>query len=475
MMRLSTTSLTWLSLAALTLCLGGCTVGSDFQRPQAQLPATWNAPDTSTQAADAAWWQRFNDPLLDALVQRMAHDNLDLQVAASRLEQSLAAAGATDASAMPQVSAKGGYTRARNSANGLLDPSGNSGLANYNSWSSGLQADWELDLWGRVKRQREAASARVEVARETRHAALVSLSAALARDYIKLRQAQNAQQIARQNLALAQHSLRLTQVRLAEGVTTQLEVEQAATQVAEMQASLPPLQQREQELVNALSLLLAQPPGSLAAQLQAGQREVAIPGMTQPLALGLPSELAARRPDIRRAEAVLHAATADMGVAEGDFYPRITLSGNVGLQALQLSELGDWGSRGFAFGPALSLPLFDGGRLRAMLRLSGALQQQAALQYRQTVLLAWHEVDDALQAWHASTATSVHLSQALAHSRAAWERAQQQYALGTVDYLHVLNAQASLLHNQRALSDSSAAASLALVRLYQALGGGWQA
>ncbi|EJN09983.1 efflux transporter outer membrane subunit [Herbaspirillum sp. YR522] len=475
--------------AALRLCpwlaslvIGGCAVGPDYVAPTPALASRWAAHEAtagavfSADAVDDAWWQRFGDPVLSALIERMIRDNLDLQMASSRLQQSLAASGATAAAGWPQLRAEGSALRARNSANGLLDPSGHAGQAPYNVWQGAVQASWELDLWGRLAREREAAGARVEMAGESRHAALVSLSATLAQDYIRLRGAQHQLRLGQDDLALARQVLRLTRVRQAEGVATRFEVEQARAQVAEVEASLPALQQRACELANAIGLLLATPPQALSQMLEAvpAPAAVRIPDMQQPVAVGLPSQLAQRRPDIRRAQAALHAATAEIGVAEGDFYPRITLSGSVGAQAMQLSDLGSWSSRSVAIGPGVSLPLFDGARLRAMLRLRNAQQVEAALQYRKTVLGAWHEVDDAMNAWQAGAVVRDRLGEALAHSRAAWDDAQQQYAQGTVDYLHVLTVEQGLLRHRRAFSDSQAASSLALVDLYRALGGGWQ-
>jgi NodT family efflux transporter outer membrane factor (OMF) lipoprotein len=472
---------TALCVSAATLVISGCVVGPDYTAPATSLTHAWAAHETaaavfSTDAPDEVWWECFGDPVLSALMRRMAEDNLDLQMASSRLEQSLAASGAMTAASGPQLRADTSAIRARNSANGLLDPSGNAGQAAYHVWQGGLQASWELDLWGRVRREREAAGARVEIAKEMRHAALVSLSATLARDYIQLRGAQDQTRIAEDNLALARQALRLTRIRLAEGVATRLEVEQASAQVAEVEARLPALHQRTAEMVNAIGLLLTTPPQALSAMLEqrGGQEEITIPGVALPVAVGLPSQLAERRPDIRRAQAALHAATADIGVAEGDFYPRITLSGSVGAQAMQLSDLGSWGSHSFAVGPGVSLPLFDGGKLRSTLRLRNAQQQEAALQYRKTVLAAWHEVDDAMGAWQADAIVRDRLGDAQAHSRAAWDDVQRQYAQGTVDYLHVLDAQKTLLRNQSAFSASRVALSLALVDLYRSLGGGWQ-
>jgi NodT family efflux transporter outer membrane factor (OMF) lipoprotein len=471
-----------LAVLMASTALGGCAVGPDFTEPTAAMGSDWGTHGNrlhtglTRDAPDNAWWEQFGDPLLSSLIGRMADSNLDLQAASSRLEQSLAISGGVAAAGLPQLSASGSASRVRNSENGLLDPSGNNGQAPYSVWQGGLQSSWELDLWGRVKREREAADARTEAAYETRHAVLLSLTSLLAQDYIRLRGVQDDIRITRENLALATHRLRLTRLRQAEGVATRLEIEQVAAQVAEIEALLPGMQQRAAELINAIGLLLVTPPQALADELQLGEAPASapIPGVTLAVAVGLPSQLAARRPDIRRAAAALHAATADIGVAESDFYPRITLSGSVTLQSMQLSDFGSWGSRGFAIGPGFSLPLFDGGKLRAMVRLRNAQQQEAALQYRKTVLSAWHEVDNAMAAWHADAATRDRFGEALAHSRAAFDDAQLQYAQGTVDYLHVLNTQATLLRNQRALSGSRVAVSLALVDLYRSLGGGWQ-
>lgn len=469
----------------LAVLLAGCSIGPDFQPPMAQLGAAWQVHGAGGEGLAVSeadperdWWNSFGDASLGALMQRLASGNLDLQIAAARLAQSRATSEQTQALGSPQASAGADYSRARSSANGLLDPSGKSGSGAYNVWQGAVQASWEPDLWGRIRRRNEAATARAEMAQEDVHAAFVSLSAQLAGDYIRLRGVQHALRITQDHLALAGDMLRLTRVRVAEGVATELEAEQAAAQVEETSARLPPLRQRADALSNAIGALLGESPQALDALLQwRGEDGAAMPSMptaAAPLSLGIPSALARRRPDIRRAEAALHAATADIGVAEGDFYPSITLSASAGLQALQWGDAGSWGSRDFSLGPGLSLPLFNGGRLRAMLRLRTAQQQEAALAYRKTVLSAWHEVDDAIGAWQAAAAQRDHLSQALRHSRAAWDNARRQYAAGSVDYLHVLNAQAALLRNQAAWSDSRAAVSLARVHLYQSLGGGWQ-
>lgn len=460
------------------LSLGGCVMGPDFKTPETPLAAHWaNTPSqsghsgTAESPVDLRWWDSFGDAQLSALVREAQTRNFDLQMAASRLEQSRAMRRQVAADTLPAVDGSAGYSRSRNSQRGLNDPSGKEGKQAFNLWNGGFGISWEADLWGRVKRSVEVADASVHMAEEDRHAVQLLVIVQTAQDYIELRSTQQGLAVVEQNLHIAQRSLELTRLQLKEGVATDLEVSEAAAQVAEIQARLAPLQQHSAQLINALSLLLAREPRALQAQLSTPAN---VPSYTATVPIGLPSELAERRPDIRRAQAQLHAATAAIGVAEADFYPRITLSGNMGFQALQLSDLGSWGSRSFAFGPGLSVPLFEGGRLKGALQLQEGRQQEAGIGFQKTVLRAWHEVDDALVAYQANQRRRDSLLQAVAHNQRALDSVHQQYTQGTVDFLNVLTVQNALLANQAALVDSTAQVSLSLVDLYGALGGGWQ-
>ena len=460
------------------LSLGGCVMGPDFKTPETPLAAHWaNTPSqsghsgTAESPVDMRWWDSFGDTQLSALVREAQTRNFDLQMAASRLEQSRAMRRQVAADTLPAVDGSAGYSRSRNSQRGLNDPSGKAGKQAFNLWNGGLGISWEADLWGRVKRSVEVADASVQMAEEDRHAVQLLVIVQTAQDYIELRSTQQGLAVIEQNLHIAQRSLELTRLQLKEGVATDLEVSEAAAQVAEIQARLAPLQQHSAQLINALSLLLAREPRALQAQLSTPAN---VPSYAATVPIGLPSELAERRPDIRRAQAQLHAATAAIGVAEADFYPRITLSGNMGFQALQLSDLGSWGSRSFAFGPGLSVPLFEGGRLKGALQLQEGRQQEAGIGFQKTVLRAWHEVDDALVAYQANQRRRDSLLQAVAHNQRALDSVHQQYTQGTVDFLNVLTVQNALLANQAALVDSTAQVSLSLVDLYGALGGGWQ-
>ncbi|MEG5263507.1 efflux transporter outer membrane subunit [Pseudomonas sp. JDS28PS106] len=464
-----------MSLAVL-MAVSGCQVGHDFQRPQTStiewLPVQEDqAPSRiNTTPIKARWWEVFQDAQLSSLMDRATAASLDLRIAATRLAQSRAARDVVAGEETPDVSGNLGYQRKRNSAEGLNDPSGNSGRAPFSQWDGGIGASWELDLWGRVGREVEAADANVEVAENDQRAALLSLQAEVANDYIQLRGLQHTLAVTRQNLDLARNSLKLTQVRLGDGVATHLDVAEAAAEVASLESRLPILEQRQAQLINALGLLLAQTPRALQAELEKPRPLAAVPA-TVPV--GLPSELAERRPDIRRAEAKLHAATASVGVAEGDFYPRIMLSGNVGFQALQLSDFGSWGSRQFGIGPQLSVPIFEGGRLRGMVHLREAQEQEAALAYQQTVLRAWQEIDDSMSLYNASQLQQRKLEEAVQHNQVALDAVKRQYVEGVVDFVNVLTVQRTLLATQEQWVQSSTTQAQALVGLYRSLGGGW--
>ncbi|CAI8898263.1 outer membrane protein, multidrug efflux system [Pseudomonas sp. IT-P12] len=463
--------------ALLVMSLSACTVGPDFQKPHPQQIAEWSKPPSTAesqavaQTMDERWWEVFRDAKLSALMQRALTDNLDLKRASSRLQQSRAVRQVVTAERYPNTAATAGYGRKRNSGEGLSDPSGKQGNSAFNLWDAGFSASWELDFWGRVRRETEAADATLEIAENDQRGVLLSVQAETAQDYIQLRGVQSTRAVTEQNLDVARHSLKLSRLRLAEGVATDLDVAEAAAQVAAIESRLPALEQRQAQLINALSLLMGEPPQALQAELSA---DAPIPQTPRQVAIGLPSQLAERRPDIRQAEARLHATTANIGVAKGDFYPRITLSGNIGSQAMQLSDFGSWGSRAFSIGPQLSLPLFDGGRLRGVLDLREAQQQEAAIAYQQTVLQAWHEIDDQLTAYNASQLRRDSLAEAVRQNQIALQTAKQQYVEGVVDFVNVLTVQADLLATQQQWVESSTGVSLAMIGLYKALGGGWE-
>jgi NodT family efflux transporter outer membrane factor (OMF) lipoprotein len=487
-----------LAACALLLGLGGCTAGPNFEPPEWLSPASWFAKKMETLPAepsiavaepiDPNWWRLFKDPLLTSLVRRVAAENLDVQVATVRIAESRAQLGIVGAAQFPTLNANGSYTRQKPSDVGVfanapnaLGANGASGnttgglrsahISPFDVYQVGFDASWELDLWGKVRRSVESATASVVVSAEARRATLLSGLAEVARDYIQLRGAQSQLRIAHENLRTSEQSLQLTQQRATGGVTTDLDVANAAAQVRITAAQIPPLEQEISELINAISLLLGQPPNALQAELI---RARPVPPVPPRVPVGLPSELARRRPDIREAEAQLHAATADIGVAVANFYPSVTLSGSVGLQAVQPWRMFNIDARQYAVGPGITIPIFEGGQLRATLELRKAQQQEAAINYQRTVLGAWHDVDNALTAYRAEQARRDQLVQAAAQNQRALELAQNRYQEGVADFLQVLTAQQNLLSSQQQLAQSTTNVSANLVALYKALGGGWE-
>jgi NodT family efflux transporter outer membrane factor (OMF) lipoprotein len=484
--------------AGTALVLTGCTVGPNFAPPTWASPASWFSgrkeaitPVRSVPVAapiDARWWNLFHDRYLTELEEQVAAENLDVRTAAIRVAESQAQVGVAEAGLFPTLNGNASYTRQKASnvgefasAPNPLGANGESGnsagalrsanIAPFSVYQYGLGASWEIDLFGYVRRSVESANASLLAAREAERAVLLSTLAQLAQDYIDLRGVQLQLRIAHDNLHTSEQNLQLTQQRAAGGVTTDLDVANASAQVRTTAAEIPRLEQQEASDINALSLLLAQPPNTLRAQLAEPKP---VPPVPPRVPVGLPSELARRRPDIMQAEAQLHAATADVGVAVASFYPSITLSGSFGLQTLYPAQLFNFNARQYAAGPGITIPIFQGGQLISTLHLREAQQKEAALNYQKTVLQAWHDVDNALTAYHAEQARRDQLVQAVAQNERAVALAQSRYQQGVADFLQVLDAERNLLSTQQQLALSTTIVSTDLVALYKALGGGWE-
>ena len=454
---------------------------------------------------DPRWWRSFADPTLDALIDRAARDNLDLQQAVLRIVEARTQEQSAAAQGLPNVRASGSYQREQLGAKGFLESDGvynkvdqlgapnspvngiapgagatlengannvlNQLTAPINLWQVGFDASWELDLFGRVRRSVEAAHAQTEEAVESRNDALVSLEAEVAQTYMRLRGAQALRQITQGLVDQQRDIVALTQDQAKVGLASQLDVKSAAAQYAQTQAQLPQYDQQTQQALNALAYLLGEPPGSLADELST---PAALPPVPPSVPVGLPSTLARRRPDIRRAEQSLHAATAGVGVAVAQFYPDISLTGQAGTRATNASGLTHWSSLFYSFGPSISLPIFEGGSLVANLHLSQAQQQQAALDYRKTVLTALRDVDNALVVYRTDQARQASLGDSVAAQQAAFELARDSYRKGLVTFINLLDAERQLSDAQQQYAQETMQVSTDLVALYKALGGGWQ-
>jgi NodT family efflux transporter outer membrane factor (OMF) lipoprotein len=340
-----------------------------------------------------------------------------------------------------------------------------------NLYQYGLDSSWEIDLFGRVRRSVEQARAQSQAQVEALNDALIVLESEIVQSYVQLRGAQALKASQEENVKAAQASFDLTQRRQQSGLTTELDVDQARTQLDDARRQLPTYDGQVQQAMNGLSLLLGEAPGAVDEQLRESRPLPAIPAVIN---VGVPSMLARRRPDIRQAEASLHAATANVGVAVASFYPDISLTGNIGMRALDASYLTNWASHFYSAGPAISLPIFSGGRLTAGLTLARAEQKQAALSYRSTVLNALREVEDALVSYRVDRASHDLLQDTLNSAQVTWDLARNQYDHGLSTFINVLNAETTVLADRQALVQSNVQLVNDIVSLYRALGGGWE-
>ena len=455
--------------------LGGCLVGPDFKPPQVAVPAGWiEAPPAEpieVQSADLSrWWTVFDDPTLAALEDRAIRSNLDLLQAAARIRQARAARAIAASGLGPTVDAGSAIQRSRSPGRTDNWQRGETRGVVSNTYDAGFDAGWELDVFGGVRRGIEAADADLQSAVEGRRDVLVSLTAEVARNYIELRAFQQRIEIARQNLATQQHSARLTRQRFEGGFVSGLDVANAEAQVATTASQIPLLEAAARQSIYAIGILLGEEPAALVAELSP---ESVIPAAPPAAPIGLPSDLLRRRPDIRRAEADIHAATARIGVATADLFPKFTITGSAGARSSDFGSWLTWAQRFWSIGPSVSWRVFDTGRTQAAIEQQEALQEQALIAYRQTVLTALQEVESALIAAAKEQERRRALADAVAANRRAVSLAKTLYTQGQTDFLNVLDAQRSLFLTEETYVLSTSAVSTDLVALYKAVGGGW--
>ena len=476
------------SFILMAVVLGGCGIaGPDFHAPKPDTPSNWavRIADVANSAAPAEdWWRGFHDGELSSLIARAGSQNLDLQeaglrIAEARVQERIAAADLSSA-----LGANASYANTRFSETtaqgGLFNSLGSRSLPGvpiprfpnpYDQFQTGFDASWEPDLFGGVHRSMEAASANTQASLEQRRDALVSVEAEIARAYVDLRGAQLKLSIVGENLNAQRETLALTKDRLAARQGSELDVTNAAAQATATQSEMPALQRQIDTDINQLSLLLAQGPDALRPELE---KSAAIPPVPPQVPVGLPADLTRRRPDIRAAEARLHAATARVGVAVADLYPSIRFDAPFGLQSERVAGLASWASAFYSIGPTISIPIFEGGRLRATVELRETEEKEAGLDYAKTVLGALHDVENALIAYSGERQHRQLLEATLAQNQDALSLATDRYRSGVASFLVVLDAERTLLATELALADSTEAASIDLIALYKALGGGWQ-
>jgi len=335
----------------------------------------------------------------------------------------------------------------------------------------GLDASWELDLFGGVRRNIEASEADIKAAVEDRRDVLVSLAGEVGANYANLRGFQQQIEIARRNLEAQKHTAEITRKRHEAGFVGGLDVANARAQVASTQSQIPVIESSAKAAIYSLSVLLGQQPTVLDRELALDKP---IPTTPPEVPIGLPSDLIRRRPDIRRSEAQLHAATARIGVATADLFPRFSLTGSFGLQGKEVSALGSLSNRFWSVGPAASWPIFDAGRIRWNIEVQNALQEQALLTYEQTILTALKDVETALVAYAKEQEHRQYLTEEVKENRKAVDLSMKLYVSGRTDFLNVLTAQRSLYVAEDALVQSTRNLATNLIALYKALGGGWE-
>lgn len=464
----------------LSLVCGCMKVGPDFSRPAVAINPQWleaqGFPQVSTGPEDyRSWWQTFHDPLLEQLVQSAYQQNLPLQQAGVRVLAAQAQLGAVIGKLYPQTQqAAGSLTRVRASE---TSPVSGPGTPIY-FWTSqyGLNAGWELDFWGKYRRAVEAADADLQAAVADYDNALVSLTGEVAAAYVALRTLEKRLQIARQNVTVQRQSLRIATSRWRGGTTSKRDVEQAQTILDSTEADIPSLESLVRQTQNALSLLLGLPPQNLE-QLQG--RTALIPVPPPLVAVGIPADLLRRRPDIRRAEWQAAAACARIGTIKADLYPSFALTGSFGFQASDvgnyvLGNMFNWLSRTGRGGPAFQWNILNYGQITNQVRVQDARFQEALLEYQNSVLRAQREVEDALIAFLKGQQRAQKLAEAVGAAQASLELAMKQYQQGITDFTTVLTAQQALLAQQDNLAITLGDISTNLVKVYRALGGGWQ-
>jgi outer membrane protein, multidrug efflux system len=459
-----------LALLCAALVLSGCTMGPNYRRPTVAVPTTYRGavPDSTPQTetaslGDQKWWDIFQDEQLRALIRTALQQNYDVRIAASRILEAKAQLGITRADQFPTLSAGAGIADVRSARSKFL-PAFETSTGQVN-----LSAAWELDFWGKFRRATEAARANLLASEWAREEVVSTLVANVAAAYFQLRALDLQLEISRRTLDSRQESLRLTQILANGGATSLLDVRQAEQLVFTAGAEVPALEQQIEQQENFLSILLGQNPGDISrGQTLTEQQQ---PPEVPP---GLPSALLERRPDIREAEEQLVAANAEIGVARAAYFPDISLSGSGGFQSSALTNLFSGPAGAWSFGASLAQPIFTGGRLRSGVRLAEAQQRTATLFYQQSIQGAFRSVSDALVAYRKTREFRAQQDLLFQSAEDAARLSHMRYTGGATGYLEVLTNETNAFSAELGLAQARLNELLALVQLYEALGGGWQ-
>jgi multidrug efflux system outer membrane protein len=458
-----------LSVLAVSAVLAACAVGPDYKQPETKSPDQFVSTDPAqfaTAEVEGDFWKAFNDQQLNTIIEEALTANHDIRIATSRLREARAIRGESRLDFAPTVTASGGRTESRGSQRQAV------GFArDQDYYDAGFDAFWELDFFGRIRRNVEANSALVQAAEAGVYSTQVSITAEVARNYFELRGSQQRLEVAQRNAENQRETLRITTARLEAGRGTQLDTSRAQAQLSATLATIPDFESEIIRSILRLGVLTGKSPEALIPQLSTVQK---LPTLPTTQNIGTPELLLRRRPDIKVAERQLASATAQIGVAVGDLFPRITFTGRFGFDAIDSGDLGKGSSESYAFGPSIQWAAFDLGRVRQQIKQREAATDRALAVYEQTVLQALEETDASMTAYVKAKVKQAHLQDSTTASLEAVTLARARYESGVADFLTVLDAERSALTAEDQLALSETQTATALLATYKALGGGFR-
>ncbi|HTG00965.1 MAG TPA: efflux transporter outer membrane subunit [Nitrospirota bacterium] len=451
----------------LLLSIAGCAVGPNYQRPEIETLPAWRVEEKEAKdVANTAWWEQFQDPTLNELIETALKENYDLRVATARVEEFYGLYGATRADLFPQFGYDGSADRVQVSKKGPipLPPGTNS---KYSLYQAEFSASWEIDLWGKIRRATEAAQADLLAAEDARRGVILSLVTSVATAYIDLRSLDQQLDIARRTAKSREESVKLFQLRFKGGTISQMELSQVQSEYYVALAAIPDLEKRIRQQENFISILLGKNPGPIV-------RGKTIDGVSLPaVPAGLPSDLLTRRPDIRQAEQALIAANARIGVAKAQYFPSISLTGFFGSSSTELSNLFTGPAKAWSYAGSLAGPIFTAGKIKGTVKAAQAVQQQALFGYEQAVRNGFREFEDALIDQD-RTRLQLDAQAKQIEALATYARlARHRYENGYTSYIEVLDAERSLFNGELSYTQTQDILFRAFVNLYKAMGGGW--
>ena len=470
-------------LALAAVALAGCAVGPDYHPPKARAPANWSEAElggtTNSAVQIIEWWKTFNDPELSSLIARAVAANYDLRIAEGRLHEARALRTGVASDLGPTIDGGAGYTDTRQSKHSIpfktSGPIGSQISSNYlfqtDLYDVHFDASWEIDVFGGRRRALQQANALVASVEEDRRDVLVSVLAEVARNYVDVRDFQQRLAIANKNIAAQQDAVDIARARFRAGLASELDAKEAEILLATTQSQVPAFEESLKQAVHRLGVLIGQEPGALLNELAI---TAPIPTPPAEVPVGLPSDLLRRRPDVRRAERQLAAATANIGVQTAELFPKFSLTGVAGFQSF---SAGDWftgGSKYWSAGPSVTWRILDYGHVRSQIQTANAQAQQSLAMYDKTVLTSLEDVENALVAYSKEQVRHRSLQEAVDASRSAVEISSELYKNGLTSFLNVVDAERSLYQAEDELVQSQRTVTVNLVALYKALGGGWQ-